>query len=106
MAAGHPDLLLFHDPLMKKERLTSIDEHERVGLAIITRKMRPSVLGRPIMEVLTGARLGARWRGAGVGEVGDGLSFGLDRGLQGGDGLVEGLQGRVQVRGVSHGGGA
>ena len=102
MAAGHPDLLLFHDPLMKRERLTSIDEHEWVSLAIIMRKMRPLVLGRPVLEVLIGAWLGARWRGAGVGEVGDGL----DRGLQGGDGLGEGLQGRVQVNGVSHGGGA
>ncbi|OQU79699.1 hypothetical protein SORBI_3008G181900 [Sorghum bicolor] len=55
--------------------------------------MRPPVLGRPVLEVLIGAWLGARWRGAGVGEVGDGL----DRGLQGGDGLGEGLQGRVQT---------
>jgi len=88
MAAGHPDLLLFHDTLLMKVRLTTIDENQRIRPAIEPRKI---YLLEPQWAVLVmfaaSGRLAARRGGAVGGKGGDCLGVGLHGGLQGCDGL-------------------
>jgi hypothetical protein len=63
IVGGHPHLLLLHDPLLVEVRLATVDEDERVRLAIVAGEVHLLETGRPIGVVLT-VRRAARHGGA------------------------------------------
>ena len=78
----HTYLLLLHYALLVEVGFTAVDEDQRIGLAVVPRKVHLLELRRSILMVFTGV-LAARWAG---GEGGDRLGVGLRGGLEGLDG--------------------
>ena len=56
---GHPHLLLLHDPLLMEVRFASIEEDQRVGLAIVAREIQLLEPRGSIIVVLARAMLAA-----------------------------------------------
>ena len=53
----HPNLLLLHDPLLMEIRFRSIDENQRIGLAIIAREVELLEPRRPVLVMFTRGEL-------------------------------------------------
>jgi hypothetical protein len=56
---SHPYLFLLHDPLLTEVRLASVDEDQRIGLAVIAREIHLLKPGRAVAVVLTIPAAGA-----------------------------------------------
>jgi hypothetical protein len=110
VVGGHPNLLLRHGALLMEIGLTTVDEDERIRLAIETWKVHLLEPGRPIVVVLAGwvaVACRRRWIG---GQRVDCLGVGLGGGLEELDGPGELLHGGLEVilhgRRSAEGGGA
>jgi len=58
VVGSHPHLLFLHDPLLVEVGLTPVDEDQRIGLAIIARKVKLLEPRRPILMVFASPALG------------------------------------------------
>ena len=58
VVGSHPHLLFLQDPLLVEVGLTPVDEDQRIGLAIIARKVKLLEPWRPILMVFASPGLG------------------------------------------------
>ena len=82
-----------------------VEEDQRVTLAVVVRKLRPPLFGRPILVMFIPRPWPTAGRGrSSDGGVGDGLAIGLGRLLYQGNVLGERLEGGLEI--IPHGAGA
>jgi hypothetical protein len=93
VVGGHPDLLLRHGSLLMEIGLTTVDEDQRIRLAIVAREIHLLKPGWAILVVLAGRLAVSCGRRLIGGQGLDCLGVGLGGGLEGLYGLGEVLDG-------------
>jgi len=80
IVGGHPNLLLLHDALLVEVGFAAVNEDERIGFAVIPRKIQFLESWRPVLVVLPcgGLVAGGRRRRLGSVQALDCLRVGID----------------------------
>jgi len=111
MTGSHPYLFFLHDALSTEVCVAAVDEDERVGITVVTRKTQLLEPRRTIVEVFPGSRAVAGRRAL-SGQGLDGGGVGLHGGLEvlqgvgvGHHGGCDGREGSFEVVGAGGGGG-